>query len=77
MTSNIPEAVRRLSPISEATRGFAPVPEAVWERVRENQVRRERGRLIRQGLLSVVSRPIVMVKDQVTGAWKLPSLKQR
>lgn len=61
---------------SKAMKGFTSVPEVVWERVRENQVRRERGRLIRQGLLSVVSRPIVMVKDQVTGSWKLPSLKQ-
>jgi hypothetical protein len=72
MTSNIPEAVRRLSPISEATRGFAPVPEAVWEKARRNQIFRERNRLVNLGRIRFDSPPVVMVKNE-EGHWRLPS----
>jgi hypothetical protein len=51
------------------------ITEQVWERARLNQAHRERMRLFRKGLLSFISKPIVMVKT--AEGWKLPPLSVR
>ena len=49
--------------------------ESVWEKARQNQIRREKFRLFGLGIVRPDSaQPIVMVKKP-DGSWKLPSLK--
>lgn len=50
------------------------IPENVWRKAEQNQLRRERIRLIRNGTISNTSVPNVLVKGD-GGSWKFPSLK--
>lgn len=47
--------------------------ELLWAKAEQNQVRRERGRLIKIGYIKMASIPNVMVKT--ADGWRLPSLK--
>lgn len=49
------------------------IPEYIWQKAEQNQIRREKTRLRKNGTISDRSVPLVL--EKVNGLWKLPSLK--